>query len=143
EQKTAAGFNRSQRVNFEGGASPEDYLSEYVVDRVSTTAAAVLGHTLCCARCHDHKYYPIKQREFYRFYAFFNTLPEKGLDGITGNAAPVLELPSPDQQREREEFNRKIAETLKALPESDILALQGQWEKREKASRAAATQPPH
>ena len=48
-----------------------------------------------CARCHDHKYDPIKQKDFYRFFAFFNTIPEKGLDGRTGNAEPFLQLPSP------------------------------------------------
>src|SRR2546421_691175 len=139
DQKIATGFNRNHMINFEGGAIPDEYQTEYVVDRVSTTAAAWLGLTLGCARCHDHKYDPIKQREFYQFYAFFDTIPEKGLDGVTGNATPVLELPSPEQQQQRAELNTKIAETLKALPEKDIVALQAQWEK---ARLATMPQPP-
>ena len=63
---------------------------EYVVDRVSTTSTAFLGLTMGCARCHDHKFDPITQKDFYRFFAFFNTVPERGLDGFTGNAVPVL-----------------------------------------------------
>jgi hypothetical protein len=129
DQRIATGFNRNHMINFEGGAIPAEYQTEYVVDRVSTTATAWLGLTLGCARCHDHKYDPIKQREFYRFYAFFNTIPEKGLDGMTGNAAPVLDLPSPEQQRQRAELDTRTSETLRALPEKEILALQGQWEK--------------
>ncbi len=139
DQKIATGFSRNHMINFEGGAIPDEYQTEYVVDRVSTTAAAWLGLTLGCARCHDHKYDPIKQREFYQFYAFFNTIPEKGLDGVTGNATPVLELPSPEQQQQREEINAKIAETLKALPEKDIVALQTQWER---ARLQTMPQPP-
>src|SRR6266699_3335316 len=129
DQKIATGFSRNHMINFEGGAIPDEYQTEYVVDRVSTTAAAWLGLTLGCARCHDHKYDPIKQREFYQFYAFFNTIPEKGRDRVTGNATPLLEPPSPEQQLQREEINAKIAETLKALPEKDMVALQAQWEK--------------
>ena len=68
-------------INFEGGAIPEEYHVEYVVDRVETTAAVWLGLTMGCARCHDHKYDPISQKDFYRFFAFFNTVAEKGLDG--------------------------------------------------------------
>jgi mono/diheme cytochrome c family protein len=139
DQKIATGFNRNHMINFEGGAIPDEYQTEYVVDRVSTTATAWLGLTLGCARCHDHKYDPIKQKEFYRFYAFFNTIPEKGLDGMTGNAAPVLELPSPEQEREREQLNSKIAETLKALPEKEILAQQADWEKTRLASMPATS----
>src|SRR3989454_12622771 len=117
-------------INYEGGAIPEEYQNEYVVDRIETTSAAWMALTMGCARCHDHKYDPIKQREFYQFYAFFNTIPEKGLDRVTGNATPVLELPSPEQQQQREELNAKIAETLKALPEKDIVALQRSEERR-------------
>jgi hypothetical protein len=65
----------------EGGADPEEYLNKYVVDRVNTTAAVWLGTTLGCAECHDHKYDPDSQKEFYQFYAFFHNVPEKGLDG--------------------------------------------------------------
>ncbi len=72
-QRIATGFNRNHMINFEGGAIPEEYQNEYVVDRVETTSVVWMGMTMGCARCHDHKYDPIKQKDFYRFYAFFNT----------------------------------------------------------------------
>jgi len=127
EQKIATGFSRDHMINFEGGAIPQEYHVEYIVDRVSTTGTTWLGLTVGCARCHDHKYDPIKQKDFYRMFAFFNTVPERGLDGQTGNAAPVLELPAPEQQQEIEQLNRQIAETLAAIPEKDMVAQENQW----------------
>ncbi|MEK7833524.1 MAG: DUF1549 domain-containing protein, partial [Acidobacteriota bacterium] len=78
EQKIASGFNRNHMINFEGGAVPEEYLNEYLIDRVETTATTWMGLTLGCARCHSHKFDPLSQKEFYQFYAFFNSVPEKG-----------------------------------------------------------------
>ncbi len=129
EQKIASGFNRNNMINFEGGAIPEEYHVEYVVDRASTTATTWLGVTMGCARCHDHKYDPIKQKEFYRFYAFFNTVPERGLDGYEGNAVPVLQLPSAEQKREIVDLNQQIASVLTAMPEKEVLALRNEWQK--------------
>ena len=100
QQKLATGFNRNHMINYEGGAIPEEYQVEYVVDRVDTTANVFMGLTMGCARCHDHKYDPISQKDFYRFFAFFNTIPEKGLDGKSGNAAPMLEMPTAEQASE-------------------------------------------
>src|SRR5712692_8152513 len=108
EQKIATGFNRNHMINFEGGAIPEEYQTEYVVDRVETTSTVWMGMTLGCARCHDHKYDPLRQKEFYRFYAFFNNIPEKGLDGRKGNAEPYLQIPSPEQERALKEVTRQI-----------------------------------
>ena len=87
-------------INYEGGAIPEEYQAEYVADRVDTTANVFMGLTLGCARCHDHKYDPISQKDYYRFFAFFNTIAEKGLDGKNGNAAPILEMPTAEQASE-------------------------------------------
>jgi Protein of unknown function (DUF1553)/Protein of unknown function (DUF1549)/Planctomycete cytochrome C/Concanavalin A-like lectin/glucanases superfamily len=129
EQKIASGFNRNNMVNFEGGAIPEEYHVEYVVDRASTTATTWLGLTMGCARCHDHKYDPIKQKEFYRFYAFFNTVPERGLDGYEGNAVPILSLPTPEQQRRLDDLNKQIAAVLTAMPEKDVVTLRNEWQK--------------
>ena len=98
-QKVASGFNRNHMINFEGGAIPEEYHTAYVVDRVNTTATVWLGLTVGCAQCHDHKFDPISQKDFYRLYAFFNNVPENGLDGNKGNAAPLLKMPGPDQEK--------------------------------------------
>jgi len=134
DQKIASGFNRNHMITLEGGAIPEEYHVEYVVDRVSTTSSAFLGLTMGCARCHDHKFDPITQKDFYRFFAFFNTVPERGLDGFTGNAVPVLPMPSHEQQQEVDNLKTKIAGTLAALPEKEILAQRNDWQRSALAS---------
>ncbi len=128
-QKIATGFNRNHMINFEGGAIPEEYQNEYVVDRVEATTTTWLGMTMGCARCHDHKFDPIKQKEFYQFYAFFNSIPEKGLDGTTGNAVPVLQLPSSEQAAEMDRLKKVIAAHEAAMPEKDVAAAEAAWEK--------------
>jgi hypothetical protein len=138
EQKIATGFNRNHMINFEGGAIPEEYQTEYVVDRVEATSTVWMGLTMGCARCHDHKYDPIKQKEFYQFFAFFNSIPEKGLDGRTGNAEPMLPLPSTAQQEELGKVTRQIAGTQQALPEKELAALQSEWEKKAASAMPAA-----
>ncbi|HXW14562.1 MAG TPA: DUF1549 domain-containing protein, partial [Terriglobia bacterium] len=134
DQKIASGFNRNHMITLEGGAIPAEYHVEYVVDRVSTTSGAFLGLTMGCARCHDHKFDPITQKDFYRFFAFFNTVPERGLDGFTGNAVPVLPLPSHEQQQELDSLKAQIAGTLAALPEKELLAQRNDWQKSALAS---------
>jgi hypothetical protein len=109
-QKVASGFNRNHMINFEGGAIPAEYHNAYIVDRVNTTATVWLGLTLNCCQCHDHKYDPFTQKEFYQLYAFFHTVPENGLDGSKGNAAPVLRIPSKAQQLALEKIDRQIRE---------------------------------
>ena len=88
DQKIATGFNRNHRGNGEGGIIPEEYAVEYVVDRVDTTATVWLGLTLGLRRCHSHKFDPIGQDEFYRFFAFFNNVPEDGRAVKYGNSPP-------------------------------------------------------
>jgi hypothetical protein len=73
DQKIASGFNRNHMINFEGGAIPEEYQNEYVVDRVETTSVAFLGMTMGCARCDYHKSDTISQKDFYLFYELLNT----------------------------------------------------------------------
>jgi hypothetical protein len=85
EQLVASGFNRNHMINAEAGSIPNEFHVEYVIDRVSTTATTWLGTTLACAQCHNHKYDPFTQKDFYRFFAFFNNLSEKGLDGYVPN----------------------------------------------------------
>src|SRR5262249_43595920 len=109
-QKIASGFNRNHMINFEGGAIPEEYHTAYIVDRVNTTATVWLGLSIACAQCHDHKYDPITQRDYYRLFAFFHNVPENGLDGSKGNAAPILKMPKPEQQKKLEEMTQAIKE---------------------------------
>jgi hypothetical protein len=134
DQLIASGFNRNHMITLEGGAIPEEYHVEYIVDRVSTTSTAFLGLTMGCARCHDHKFDPITQKDFYRFFAFFNTVPERGLDGFEGNAVPVLPMPSHEQQQRLDALKTQIAGTLAALPEKDLLAQRNEWQKTALAS---------
>ena len=94
DQKIATGFNRNHRGNSEGGIIPEEYAVEYVVDRVDTTATVWLGLTLACARCHSHKFDPITQEDFYRFFAFFNNVPENGRAIKLGNSPPMIKTPT-------------------------------------------------
>ena len=129
EQKIATGFNRNHMINFEGGAIPEEYQVEYVVDRANTTATTFLGVTMGCARCHDHKYDPIRQKDFYSFYAFFNTIPEKGLDGKDGNAEPVLQLVPNGIRPELDSINARLKELKPQFDEKLINPLVAEWEK--------------
>jgi hypothetical protein len=128
EQKLASGFNRNHMINFEGGAIPEEYQVEYVVDRLEATSTTFMGLTMGCARCHDHKYDPIPQRDFYRFFAFFNNVSEQGLDGRSGNAEPFLQLPSETQKAREDELKAAIAAHEKALPEETVAKQQSDWE---------------
>lgn len=92
EQKLATGFHRNHPASSEAGIVPEEYRMENVLDRTNTTAKAFLGLTLECARCHDHKYDPISQKEYFQFSAFFNNVDELGMIGNDGNAAPTMPL---------------------------------------------------
>jgi Protein of unknown function (DUF1553)/Protein of unknown function (DUF1549)/Concanavalin A-like lectin/glucanases superfamily/Planctomycete cytochrome C len=139
EQKLASGFNRNHMINYEGGAIPEEYQVEYVADRVDTTANVFMGLTLGCARCHDHKYDPISQKDYYRFFAFFNTIAEKGLDGKNGNAAPVLEMPTAAQASEIAWLQQSIAEHEAALPEKETQPLVAAWQETRLATLPEAT----
>lgn len=79
EQIVASGFNRNHKITYEGGSIPEEFRTEYVADRTHTFGTAFMGLTIECARCHDHKYDPISQKNYYELFAFFNNVPEKGL----------------------------------------------------------------
>ena len=113
--RIASGFNRNHGINFEGGAFAEEFRVEYVVDRVHTTATVFMGLTMKCARCHDHKFDPISQRDYYRFFALFNSVPERGIDGHKGNAVPLMRFPSADQKAHLAELNEDFSEQEKAL----------------------------
>jgi hypothetical protein len=121
QTRLATGFNRNHPITIEGGVVDEEYRTEYVIDRVVTTSTVWLGQTFTCARCHDHKYDPVSQEDFYRFYAFFNNVPERGLNGFTPNL--VVASPLDETQKEWEQQVRKLDAKLASLGEPT-----GQWE---------------
>ncbi len=109
-QRIATGFNRNNRTVTEAGSIDEEWHVENTVDRIETTATVFLGLTMGCTRCHDHKYDPIAQREFYQFFGFFNALNEKGVYTETrGNVPPLIVLPRPGDNRRLAEFDVALA----------------------------------
>ncbi|MCA9146164.1 MAG: DUF1549 domain-containing protein, partial [Planctomycetales bacterium] len=130
EQRIATGFNRNHRGNAEGGVIPEEFQVEYVVDRVETTGTVWLGLTIGCARCHDHKYDPLSQKEFYELFAFFNNVPENGRAVKEGNSPPYIKAPTTDQQRHLAALDKKIksAEIKAAANQPRLQSLQAEWE---------------
>jgi hypothetical protein len=112
DQLIATGFNRNHRTNGEGGIIPEEYRVEYVADRAQTTSIVWMGLTMGCARCHDHKYDPIAQKDFYRLFAYFNQIPnEQGFAWNYGNEDPRVKAPLPEQTQKLADLDRQIAES--------------------------------
>lgn len=107
EQLIATGFNRNHRINDEDGIILEEFRTEYVADRVDTTATTWLGLTIGCARCHDHKFDPITQKDYYRFFAYFNSVDEVGRGH--GNAQPLYFF-DPAIQPEIEKIDARLLE---------------------------------
>src|SRR5207302_3627843 len=112
------GFHRNNRTVTEAGSIDEEWRVENAVDRVETTAMVFLGLTLGCARCHDHKFDPISQREFYQFYAFFNSVNEKGVyTEQRGNVPPLVTLPTAEDEQRLRQFDGDIAAAERAVRE--------------------------
>jgi hypothetical protein len=119
QQRLATTFNRLHPQKTEGGSDPEEFRTEYVADRVQTLATAVLGLTMECCRCHDHKYDPITQKEFYQLFAFFNNIDEFGLYSYSTKSVPTptLRLPTAAQEKQLAEARRRVAEQTDQLAE--------------------------
>ncbi len=96
EQILATGFNRNHKITEEGGVIDEEYRVEYVVDRTNTLGTAILGMTIECSKCHDHKYDPISQKEFFELSAFFNNIKEVGLESTVGGHETFAKNPRMD-----------------------------------------------
>jgi mono/diheme cytochrome c family protein len=135
DQLIATGFHRNEMTTSEGGALPEEYSVKYVVGRVDTTARVWMGTSMACAECHDHKYDPISQKDYYRFFTFFNTIDENGLDARV-NPIPRLELKTAEHEQRLAQFNSEIAALelahRKIVAETNTAwaAAQEQWLKR-------------
>ncbi|MEZ6061782.1 MAG: DUF1549 domain-containing protein, partial [Planctomycetaceae bacterium] len=129
DQLIATGFSRNHRMVTEAGSIDEEWEVENVVDRVETTSAALLGLTMGCGRCHDHKYDPITQTEFYEFFAFFNNVDEKGVYTETrGNVPPLIQLPTPDDVAKLNEFDTRIQDLEQQLAKANADASESKSE---------------
>jgi len=139
-QLIATGFQRNNMVTHEGGTIPEENLTNYNVDRVKTLGESVLGLTLGCAQCHDHKFDPITQKDYFGIYAFFNTLSDKGLDGNAGvNPGPMMKAKTVLRTTEEPKLREEIAalEATLAKPDAGVLA---RWEKQQREILATSGQ---
>ena len=132
EQMIATGFNRNHRINDEAGIIPQEYLVEYIVDRVETTSATWMGLTMGCARCHDHKFDPFSQADFYQMFAFFNGVPEQGKQGRKGYADPYMRVAVRGRQAEYETIQSKLAteETRVAQLTRNFRKERTEWEEQ-------------
>jgi len=139
-QLIATGFQRNNMNTHEGGTIPEENLVNYNADRVKTLGEAVLGLTLGCAQCHDHKYDPITQRDYYQLFAYFNTLSDQGLDGNYGkNSLPVLEAKTVLKTAEIPILKKKIA-SLREQVMNPAAAAVAAWEAVQRQELAARGQ---
>ena len=119
EQILATAFHRNHPMTAEGGVIDEEFRQEYVADRTNTTATAFLGLTMSCARCHDHKFDPISQEEYFQMSSFFNNIKELGMTGDDGNYGPMLMLTNDETDALLAALDEEIAEKEKALEFSD------------------------
>lgn len=131
EQKLATGFCRNHAINGEGGRIPEENRVDYVMDMSETMGTVWLGLTLNCCRCHDHKYDPLTQNEYYQFYAFFNQTPVNGSGGDPQTAPSMPVMSRADQERS-EHLQNQLAQRKTDLQRARKAALAGQaaWEQK-------------
>src|SRR5581483_5384553 len=115
DQQIATGFHRCNPTTSEGGSIPEEVAAMYAKDRVETTGAVWLGLTIGCATCHDHKFDPIKQKEFYQFAAFFRNTTQAPLDGNVPDTPPVVVIPSKNDAERWNDISAEIAAARAAV----------------------------
>lgn len=133
KQKVATGYHRNTMLNLEGGVNQEEYRVAAVIDRTNTTAAVWLGTTMACAQCHDHKFDPFSQEDYFSFYAFFNNSVKeiKQVESFEAQSVgPFLNVPNSEQQQVIDEINPKIeALEAKMLVRTPTLEkAQNEWE---------------
>lgn len=115
EQDLATAFNRNSPMTAEGGVIDEEWRLHYVFDRTETLSTAFLGLTVACAKCHDHKFDPISQKDYYQLTAFFNNIRELGMTGDDGNFGPLLPLTDEDTEAKINELNTKFSYIKKEI----------------------------
>ncbi len=115
EQRLATAFNRNHPMTAEGGAIEEEFRLNYVWDRTETVGTALLGLTVSCARCHDHKFDPISQKDYFQMAAFFNNVKELGMTGDDGNYGPMMALPDPETETALNSLENSIREKEEEL----------------------------
>jgi hypothetical protein len=140
QQRIATGFNRNHVSNNETGIIDEEFRTEYVADRVDTTMTTWLGLTVGCAQCHDHKYDPISQQEFYQLFAFFNNVPEKGLI-VTDDPPPVMKVSSAEQDAELARLSQATSNAAQAF-EPIRMQLAAEISAWEDTARLSIQEPP-
>ena len=125
EQKLATAFNRNHPMTAEGGAIEEEFRLNYVWDRSETVGTALMGLTVACARCHDHKFDPISQKDYFQMAAFFNNVKELGMTGDDGNYGPMLSLPNAEEKEKLKKLEKSIEEKERELQmtKKELLAL--------------------
>ncbi|MDZ7638064.1 MAG: DUF1553 domain-containing protein [Bryobacterales bacterium] len=128
EQRLATGFHRNHRTSAEGGIVDEEFRVEYLADRAETTGVVWLGMTVGCARCHDHKFDPIPQKDFYSLFAFYDNTPERGFVWNFGNESPTMRVPSAEQRKRLEELDGQVAKAREALENLDVAEARSRWE---------------
>ncbi|MEX0288955.1 MAG: DUF1553 domain-containing protein [Flavobacteriaceae bacterium] len=126
DQKLATAFNRNHPMTAEGGAIEEEFRLNYVWDRTETVGTALLGLTINCARCHDHKFDPISQKDYYQLTSFFNNVKELGMTGDDGNYGPMLTLPDKGTEEKLAKLNSEIEKKEKevALTKEELAKLE-------------------
>lgn len=138
EALIATGFHRNTQINHEGGVDAEQFRIESVIDRVNTTATVWLGISFGCAQCHDHKFDPFTQKDYYRFMAFFNSCENDGHATAGNEALNWVELATPEQLTERDRIRQEHSRLDKALEEWAVTTLVPQQESWEKALKPEA-----
>jgi len=119
EQKVATGFLRNNATTDEGGAIAEEYRVEYAIDRVKTTSMIWLGLSVECAQCHNHKYDPITQEEYYQFFAYFNQAADPGMQSRNGNQTPVVDIYDDENIKQADALKESVAAVRQQLTEHE------------------------